>query len=68
MALTDKHAQNVCRIGQGERTCSFLANGANGWECLKGTSLEAHILSRRAKMVAKGDNCSGPPHFAMFDV
>ena len=65
MDLPKDHLKNVCKIGQGEATCSFLAFGADGWSCLKGTALEGAIRERRANgtINAKGDNCSGQPHF-----
>ncbi len=67
MILSDDHIQKVCKIGQGEATCSFLAFDPRegGMSCMKETSLEASIWLKRANgtMKAKGDNCSGPPNF-----
>src|SRR3954471_2560421 len=34
MEITDDHAKNVCRLGQGEKCCAFLASRAR-WECAK---------------------------------
>ncbi len=68
MSLPEEHLKNVCRLGQGKATCSFLAMGGAGFECQKGTSIEKVIRERLAAstMGAKGDNCSGPPHFQSF--
>ena len=63
--------ETICKKGQGEKTCSFLgveplAHGAR-LVCLKGSGFESNILKRRSEgsMCAKGDNCSGPPSFAV---
>lgn len=65
MAIAPEHVQNVCRIAQGARTCSFLLTGGNGFVCGKGTSMENTIRAKRDQgaMNAMGDNCSGPPDF-----
>lgn len=62
--LPEGYQDAVCKFGQGSATCSFLAWG-DGLVCLKGSSLETAINRRRQEgsMVAKGDNCSGPPDF-----
>lgn len=59
-----KHLKNVCRLGDGAFTCSYLGMG-DGFECLKGTGFQKTIDQRRAKksMRAMGDNYSGPPKF-----
>ncbi len=67
MALDEKQIKNVCRPGQGAKTCSFLLAGPDGMECAKGTPLEGMIWARRSTMNAKGENCSGPPNFRPFD-
>ena len=63
--ITEKHLKQVCKIGQREKTCSFLLFGADGFSCAKGTSLEAVLEKRRQarEMVALSDNCTGPPDF-----
>ncbi|OGM89724.1 hypothetical protein A2108_01245 [Candidatus Wolfebacteria bacterium GWA1_42_9] len=65
--IPDGYEEAVCRQGEGEATCSFLARDANGPKCLKGSSMEPNIIGRRLQgsMNAKGDNCSGPPHFTV---
>lgn len=65
MQISIEHANSVCLIGKGERTCSFFSIGPDGLECLKGTSFAAVIRARQkmGTMNAKGDNCSGPPNF-----
>lgn len=61
MILTSDHIKNVCKIGQGELTCSYLLMGADGYRCCKGTEIENIILQRLAAgtMKSKGDNCEG---------
>lgn len=58
--------RELCRIGQADRCCIFLVASPRGFECAKGSSLEAVLLARRdaGTMVARGDNCDGPPTFA----
>lgn len=59
-AVTREHAEKVCKFGQGEGTCAFLAL-SDGFECTKGTGAEITIRDRLAEgsMKAKGDNCGG---------
>jgi len=59
--ITKKHVKEVCGLGQGEKTCSFLSAGGDGFTCAKGTSIEDIINQRRTAgtMKAKGDNCQG---------
>ena len=61
MSLTAEHVVKVCKLGQGKETCSFLFTSPRGFECAKGTVMEAMIRGRRqAKtMNAPGDNCEG---------
>ena len=68
--MDDNHVQNVCRIGQGKKCCSFLiASGeGEGFACAKEDehlAIFTEILRKRiAKTIkAQGDNCSGPPSF-----
>ena len=63
--VSNSDAKEICGVGKGSETCSFLMMGPGGWECAKGTGLEAHLTSRRdaGSMNAMGDNCSGPPDF-----
>ncbi len=63
--IDEKHLKNVCKLGGGAFTCSYLGMGDQGIECLKGTEFQNDIKQRRAKksMNAMGDNCSGPPKF-----
>lgn len=61
--------ERVCKRGQGKATCSFLGFDAKtgNFSCLKGSSFEAPIRERlrNGSIRAKGDNCSGPPDFAL---
>ncbi len=61
MALSKKHVDEVCKLGQGEDTCRFLSRCASGWECLKLTPTRKWIDQRVAagNHSAKGDNCPG---------
>ncbi len=65
--LSDAKVEKVCGLGKGSKTCSFLVMGADGFECAKKTAIETVIRQRleAGTMNAKGDNCSGPPHFAV---
>jgi hypothetical protein len=57
----ESHVKDVCKLGQGGHCCSYLGAGADGWECLKESSLKSTIDARRSAgtMNAKGDNCGG---------
>jgi hypothetical protein len=59
-AVSEKHAKEICKFGQGSETCAFLAM-SQGYECTKGTNIEVIIRGRLAEgsMKAKGDNCAG---------
>lgn len=65
MALSKEHLKDVCRLGGGAHTCSYLVMGTAGFECSKGTGMETMIRERReaGTMNAGGDNCSGAPDF-----
>ena len=58
---TEEHVENVCKLGQGEKTCCYLTTGPNGWSCAKSSSLRQTIDERVASgtMNAKADNCEG---------
>lgn len=59
--ISIEKAKEVCRIGQGNKCCRYLACGMDGLECLKDTSL-ARVLNARANagvITARGDNCKG---------
>jgi hypothetical protein len=57
----NEHIKNVCKIGQGNDCCRYLAVGPDGFECLKSSDLKDHIDNRVARndMTAQGDNCGG---------
>ncbi len=46
--IDEKHVKNVCKLGEGVFTCSYLGIG-QGFECLKGTGFQSTIDQRRAK-------------------
>lgn len=54
-----EHVNEVCRIGT-EECCAFLTV-SEGFECAKGSPIEAVIWGRLAAgtMRATGDNCDG---------
>lgn len=56
----------LCLAGAGKATCRFLTFGPGGWQCAKGSDLEAYLNARvvRGTLQAQGDNCSGFPEFA----
>ena len=61
MKISDETLKNICKIGQGDKCCRYLACGADGFECLKNSSLAA-VMDRRVKAGkanAQGDNCNG---------
>ncbi|MFA6493316.1 MAG: hypothetical protein WCV58_04215 [Patescibacteria group bacterium] len=59
-AVPDEKAREVCKFGQGEETCAFLAL-SDGFECIKGTNAEYIVRERLADgiMKPKGDYCGG---------
>lgn len=72
--ITEDHMKDVCLFRKGEATCRYLQYGDrnspetneldSGWGCAKAhkeskTAVDLSAFSR----VARGDNCSGPPHF-----
>ncbi len=63
--LGKEHLHNVCRIYQGEKTCSYLGEDKRGIMCLKGTAYHIEIFRKRmlGATKAKGDNCSGHPDY-----
>lgn len=56
-----RHVDEVCKIGQGNECCRYLAADYRGLVCIKLTSLKAQVDRRVATetMVARGDNCDG---------
>lgn len=60
---------NVCRIGEGPKTCMYLmkgflnTRGEIGFFCGK-ESVQIRKALEEKQMKAKGDNCSGPPKFS----
>jgi len=62
--LTREEVLELCKPGQGENTCIWLAVGANGFECLyynrRGITLTGETLEGRWKQgltVAKRNGC-----------
>lgn len=63
--IQEDKLESVCRLSMGAETCSFLCADSGGFKCAKGSSLEPILRERReaGTMVAKGDNCQGPPDY-----
>lgn len=59
--IKDELVKETCKLGKGEECCAYLAIGAGGFECAKGTRMAYSIEHRLAigSMNAKGDNCQG---------
>ncbi|MBI4118341.1 MAG: hypothetical protein HY455_02315 [Parcubacteria group bacterium] len=58
---TEQHVREVCKLGQGEKSCRYLAmGGRGGWTCLRAKQKE-YLDGRVAngQLQAKGDNCEG---------
>ena len=66
--LSEEHVKEICKMGRGPKTCAFLIMSGKGFECGKGSGVEPCIRMRIAEgiMTAKGNNCSGPPNFALL--
>jgi hypothetical protein len=64
VSLPAGQVDTVCLLGHGALCCSFLTYD-KGWACGKGTPWEDLLRKRHEAdlMVAKGNNCSGPPDF-----
>jgi hypothetical protein len=63
ITVSPRHAERICKIGQGRMTCSFLAVTGSSFKCLKDSGMELSTEAREKTMTARGDNCSGPPDF-----
>lgn len=56
--LDTAEATNICKIGQGEKCCAYLAMGTNGFECIKKDPSFSKQISKRLSlgtMVSKGE-------------
>ena len=51
-----KDPKETCKVGQGSECCAYVSVGADGFECLKGTGVQAMIDARLqdGSMNAKG--------------
>ena len=56
--MTEDKAMDVCKVGQGPACCKYVTMDADGWKCLKLTSMKAAV-DARTNMKSKGDNCDG---------
>ena len=68
--VPENQRKELCKMGQGEKCCSFLVINMDGFACGKGSDLEPILSQRRSlkQMRALGDNCSGPPTFTPNEV
>lgn len=56
--MTAKEAKDVCKLGEGEECCAFLACGSGGFECMRlSYPANSSIFERIEKgtMKAKGE-------------
>lgn len=55
--MTAEEAKSICKLGEGETCCAFLACGANGFECVRLSSANWSIFKRleAGTMTAKGE-------------
>ena len=60
--VPEDHWREVCKAGQGNDCCKYLAAGVEGMCCEKGTGI-GRSIDQRTDMSAKSDNCSGAPQF-----
>ena len=60
--IPDWYVNDICRLGQMEKTCAFLLISGEGWECAKDTAELYHMIQLRlaeGSMNAIADNCPG---------
>lgn len=57
-AITDEHARDVCKFGNGAQCCRYLTMAGAHWSCEKHSAL-AKVIDARTDMHAKSDNCKG---------
>ena len=59
-----EYAEKVCRIGQFDKTCRYLAVGENGYTCAKLIPAARYLIdAQKETYTAQGDNCPGVPMF-----
>jgi hypothetical protein len=59
--ITDTHAREKCKVGQGHDCCRYLTMSSGGWSCEKFGDFR-RLLDQRVvdeEIVARGDNCEG---------
>jgi hypothetical protein len=60
--LTNEFVKDVCKIGQGHKTCRYLVRKPQEWMCCKlieGAKKYFDGRVSRGTMYAVGDNCGG---------
>ena len=57
--LSGDEAKDICKLGQGEKSCAYLVCGGDGFQCVKDGQYPGFtIIGERLKsgeMVAKGE-------------
>lgn len=61
--MTDEYVKIVCKPGQRDMTCKYLATNETGWVCGKMMPTVKRYIEAQTNMSAKSDNCSGDPDF-----
>lgn len=58
---SEERVKEVCKPGNGDKTCRYLTMGTRGWSCAKASSLKKTLDEKVVtnQMHAKGDNCDG---------
>ena len=70
--VSRKKSKTICLQGQGAKMCKYLVSVIPkslrledvSFACAKGGKFQKDIESHA--MVARGDNCSGPPNFSKY--
>lgn len=59
--IPESHLTTTCKKGQGHFTCRYIALAANGFVCVKNSSLAVSLDKQVGKnqFTAKGNNCEG---------
>ena len=59
--MDDKRIKEICKIGQGVKTCRYILVGKDGFECAKDTDCGKVIDGKvaRGEFSAESINCDG---------
>jgi len=55
------HLEGVCKIGQKDKTCRYIALSKIGYVCMKKSPAKKKLdeMVREDNMIAQSDNCEG---------